>query len=70
MMAYDSAITQSSIDSSNVVPKDFVPKEYINLVSRTSILAKKYITKQTHVTNGIITQKVSFCGGRLKKNRI
>ena len=68
-MAYDSEIALSSIDSSNIVPKDFVPKEYINLV-HDNIDFGEDITKQTHLTNGIITQKVRFCGRRVKKNRI
>ena len=67
-MAYDSAIAQSSIDSSNIVPKDFVRKVYVNLVYDNIDFGEE-ITKQTHVTNGIITQKVSFYGRRVKKNR-
>ena len=65
-MAYDSAIAQSSIDSSSIVPKGFVPKEYVNLVYDNIDFGEE-ITKQTHVTNGIITQKVSFYGRRVKR---
>ena len=63
---YDSAIAQSSIDSSSIVPKGFVPKEYVNLVYDNIDFGEE-ITKQTHVTNGIIMQKVSFYGGRVKR---
>ena len=56
-MAYDSAIAQSSIDLSNIIPRDFVPNECVNLIYDNIDFGEE-ITKQTHVTNGIITQKV------------
>ena len=56
-MAYDSAIAQTTIDTSNILPKEFVAREYVNLVYDNMDFGEK-IDKQTHVTNGIITQKV------------
>lgn len=57
-MAYDSALAQTTIDTSNIVPKEFVEKEYVNLIY-DNIDFGEDIKKQTHVTNGIITQKLS-----------
>lgn len=56
-MAYDSALAQLTINTSNIVPKDFVPGEHVNLVY-DNIDFKEESVKQTHVTNGIIIQKV------------
>ena len=58
-MAYDSAIAQATIDTSNILPKEFVAKEYVNLVYDNIDFGEE-IDKQTHVANGIITQKVLF----------
>ena len=56
-MAYDSAIAQATIETSNILPKEFVVKEYVNLVYDNIDFGEE-IDKQSHVTNGIITQKV------------
>ena len=55
-MAYDSALAQLTINTSNIVPKDFIPGKHINLVY-DNIDFQKESDKQTHVTNGIIIQK-------------
>jgi hypothetical protein len=31
-MAYDSAIAQETINTSSIIPREFVAKEYVNLV--------------------------------------
>ena len=53
-IAYDSAIAQATIDTSNILPKEFVAKEHVNLVYGNIDFGEE-IDKQTHVTNGIIT---------------
>ena len=55
-MAYDSAIAQATINASNILPREFAATEYINLVYDNIDFGEE-IDKQTHVTNGIITQK-------------
>ena len=55
--AYDTALAQLAINTSDTIPREFVPKESINLVY-DNIDFQEEITKQTHVTNGIIIQKV------------
>ena len=55
--AYDTALAQLTIDTSDIIPREFVPKEPINLVY-DNIDFQEEITKQTHVTNGIIIQKI------------
>jgi hypothetical protein len=57
-MAYDSAIAQATINISNIIPREFVAKEYVNLVY-DNIDFGEVISKQTHVTNGIIIQRKS-----------
>ena len=57
-MAYDSAIAQLVIETSDIVPREFVPGKAINLVFDNIDFGEE-VKKQTHVTNGIITQKVS-----------
>ena len=57
-MAYDSALAQLTINTSNVIPRNFVEEEYVNLVY-DNIDFGEDIVKQTHVTNGIITQKMA-----------
>ena len=52
-----SALAQLSMNTSSYLPKDFVKSEYVNLVYDNIDFGEK-IAKQTHVTNGIITQKV------------
>ncbi len=56
-MAYDSALAQTTINTSNIIPREFVANEYVNLVY-DNIDFGEGIAKQTHVTNGIITQKI------------
>jgi hypothetical protein len=62
-MAYDSAIAQATINTSNIMPREFVATEYVTLVYDNIDFAEE-IAKQTHVTNRIITQKV--CGSKIK----
>ena len=54
-MAYDSALAHLS---SNVIPRNFVAEEYVTLVYDNIDFGEE-IAKQTHVTNGIITQKMA-----------
>ena len=56
-MAYDSALAQLSMNTSSYLPKDFVKNEYVNLVYHNIDFGEE-IAKQTHVTNGIITQVI------------
>ena len=58
-MAFDSALAQLTINTSNIIPRNFVTEEYINLVFDNNDFGKE-ISKQTHVTNGIITQKITI----------
>jgi hypothetical protein len=55
-MAYDSALAQLTINTSNIVPKEFIPGKHINLVY-DNIDFQEESDEQTHVTNGIIIQK-------------
>ena len=55
-MAYDSALAQMTINTSNIVPKDIIPGKHVNLVF-DNIDFKEESNMQTHVTNGIIIQK-------------
>ena len=57
-MAYDSALAQLTINTSNVIPRNFVAEEYVNLVYDNIDFGEE-IAKQTHVTNGIIIQKMT-----------
>ena len=57
-MAHDSALAQLTINTSNVIPRNFVEEEYVHLVY-DNIDFGEDIVKQTHVTNGIITQKMA-----------
>ena len=57
-MAYDSAIAQATINTTNIIPREFVAKEYINLLYDNIDFGEE-ISKQTHVTNGIIVQRKS-----------
>ena len=56
-MAYDSAIAQLVIETSDIVPREFAAGQSINLVYDNIDFGEE-VKKQTHVTNGIITQKV------------
>ena len=55
-MAYDSAIAQLVIETSDIVPREFVSGQSINLVYDNIDFGEE-VKKQTHVTNGIITHK-------------
>ena len=57
-MAYDLAIAQATINTSNIIPREFVAGEYVNLVYDNIDFCEE-ISKQTHVTNGIIVQRKS-----------
>ena len=58
-MAYDTALAQLTMNSSDDnIPREFVVKEAINLVY-DNIDFQEDIKEQTHVTNGIITQKIT-----------
>ena len=57
-MAYDLAIAQATINTSNIIPREFVAREYVNLVYDNIDFGEE-ISKQTHVTNGIIVQRKS-----------
>ena len=57
-MSYDTAIAQLVIDTSDIIPREFIANEAINLVY-DNIDFGEDIKKQTHVTNGIITQKIT-----------
>ena len=56
-MSYDTAIAQLVIDTTDIIPREFIASEAINLVY-DNIDFGEDIKKQTHVTNGIITQKI------------
>ena len=56
-MAYDSALAPLSMNTSSYLPKDFVKNEYVNLVYDNIDFGEES-AKQTHVANGIVTQKV------------
>ena len=57
-MTYDSALAQLTINTSNVVPQNFVAEQCVNLVYDNIDFGEE-IAKQMHVTNGIITQKMA-----------
>jgi hypothetical protein len=56
-MVHDSAIAQETFNTSNIIPREFAAMEYVNLVYDNIDFGEE-IAKQSHVTNGIITQKV------------
>ena len=58
-MAFDSALAQLTINTSNIIPRNFVAEEYIKLVFDNIDFGEE-ISKQTHVTNGITTQKITI----------
>ena len=58
-MPYDSALAQLAINTSTVIPRNFVAEKYVNLVYDNIDFGEE-IAKQTHVTNGIITQKMAI----------
>lgn len=51
-MAYESALAQLTINTSNIIPKDFVAGKHITLVY-DNIDFQEDAKKQTHVTNGM-----------------
>lgn len=53
-MSYDTAIAQLVVNTSDIIPREFVANEAINLVY-DNIDFGEDVKKQTHVTNGIIT---------------
>ena len=57
-MSYDTAIAQLVIDTTDIISREFIANEAINLV-HDNIDFGEDIKKQTHVTNGIITQKIT-----------
>ena len=57
-MSYDTAIVQLVIDTTDIIPREFIANEAINLVY-DNIDFGEDMKKQTHVTNGIITQKIA-----------
>ena len=58
-MAYDTPLAQLTMNTSDkYIPTEFVVKEAINLVY-DNIDFQEGIKEQTHVTNGIITQKIT-----------
>lgn len=57
VMGYETAIAQLNIQTSSILPAGFVSKEPINLVYDNNDFGEE-ITKQTHVTNGIITHRI------------
>ena len=61
-MAYDTAIAQVNIDTSTIIPREFVPNEAVNLFDNIDF--GKEIKKQTNVTNGMITQKITSADER------
>ena len=56
---YITAIAQATINTSNILPREFVATECVNLVYDKIDFGEK-IDKQTHVTNSIITQPFRF----------
>ena len=57
-MSYDAAMAQMNINSSNLIPKEFVANEAVNIVYDNIDFGEE-IHKQTHVINGIITQRIT-----------
>ena len=57
-MSHDAAIAQLVIDTTDIIPREFIANEAINLVY-DNIDFEEDIKKQTHVTNGIIIQKIT-----------
>jgi hypothetical protein len=70
-MAFDTALAQLVVNTSDIIPREFVANEAVNLVY-DNIDFGEDIKKQTHVTNGIITQQITSEGqdraSRLTRN--
>ena len=58
-MSYDTAIAQLVVNTSNIIPREFLANEAINLVYDNIDFGEDILLLQTHVTNGIITQKIT-----------
>jgi hypothetical protein len=56
-MAFDTALAQLVINTSDIIPREFAANEAVNLVY-DNIHFGEDIKKQMHVTNGIITQQI------------
>lgn len=56
-MAFDTALAQLVVNTSDIIPREFAANEAVNLVY-DNIDFGEDIKKQTHVTNGIITQQI------------
>ena len=56
IMSYESAIAQLVINNSNVLPKEFLPGQHVNLVYDNIDFGEKSTT-QKHATDEIIIQK-------------
>ncbi len=56
-MAFDTALAQLVVNTSDIIPREFASNEPVNLVY-DNIDFGEDIKKQTHVTNGIITQQI------------
>ena len=56
-MAFDTALAQLVVNTSDIIPREFVANEAVNLVY-DNIDFGEDIKKQMHVTNGIITQQI------------
>lgn len=57
-MAYDTALAQLSLNTSNIIPKGFIAEQHVNVVYDNIDFGEE-ARKQTHVTNGIIIQVTS-----------
>lgn len=56
-MAFDTALAQLVVNTSDIIPREFAANKAVNLVN-DNIDFGEDIKKQTHVTNGIITQQI------------
>jgi hypothetical protein len=56
-MAFDTALALLFVNTSDIIPREFVANEAVNLVY-DNIDFGEDIREQTHVTNGIITQLI------------
>ena len=68
-MAFDTALAQLVVNTSDIIPREFVANEAVNLVY-DNIDFGEDIRKQTHVTNGIITQQITSANQRRSRQTI
>ena len=68
-MAFATALAQLVVDTSDIIPREFTPNKPVNLVY-DNIDFGEDIKKQTHVTNGIITQQVESENQRMSGQTI